>query len=563
MNSQMQPFELVARTVPAFAQALRRHEAGDLAGARAAYLDLIDQPGLTAVCLHQLGLIAAVRGEHGRAAELFRRSIRLDPVPTLAYRNLSAALDRQGDGAGAVATLIDYGCALQGLGHHDEAVPVYRQVLERDPLNYGAYINGGTGLACLGDLPAAARHLLQGAALYGRIGHQVAALVGDLTARLAGRISGLPAADALPPGLPHGAIEKIEDALTTLGKVLTELGCCDEGLLCYRQSVVQAPGFALGHWNLALALLAAGDFPGGWREYEWRWQWDRFPAARRRVAAADWSGEPLTGRRILVWAEQGYGNSLQFAPLVSRLAQTGAEVLFEVEAPLLRLLRHNLKGVTVTALPASPLDPVGDFAPDFVLPQMSLPHRLGLVLDDLPLATGPLRPVPADEPAWAQRIPAGPRRKVGIVWAGRPTHADDARRSIPFRALRPLLRLRAVDWHSLQVGPRAVDIQTAPAGRLADLAPVLTDFAQTAAAIARLDLVIAVDTAVAHLAAAMGRPTWLLLSTPADWRWARDEVAERWYPSLRIFRQPQAGDWTGVIRAVAEALRTDFGARST
>jgi hypothetical protein len=318
--------------------------------------------------------------------------------------------------------------------------------------------------------------------------------------------------------------------------------------------VLQAPGFALGHWNLAIALLAAGIFEGGWSEYEWRWQWDGFPGTRRRLTAVAWSGEPLAGKRIVVWAEQGYGDVIQFAPLVSRLAEAGAEVVFEVPPPLLRLLQHNLAGVTVTRLPDSPFDSIPHFAPEFILPHMSLPHRLALVIDDLPLSTKPLRPIPADEPAWAQRIPAGPRRKVGLVWAGRPAHADDARRSMPFRALRPLFRQRAVDWYSLQVGPRAADSRMAPIGRLTDLSPMLTDFAETAAAIARLDLVITVDTAVAHLAAAMGRPTWLLLSKVADWRWAKDAVADRWYPSVRIFRQRHAGDWPGVVKAVSEAL---------
>lgn len=554
MHPLAQPFDHFARTVPAFAQALGRHQAGDLAGARAAYLDLLDQPGLTAVCLHQLGLIAAVRGEHVRAAELFRRSIRLDPAPTQAYRNLSAALDRAGDPAGAVAALMDLGCALQGQGQHQAALAVYDQVLERDPLVYGAHVNAGTGLAWLGELPPAARRLLAGVTLYGRVDHEVAVFAAELCRQLAGRIDGVAeAACALPPGLPSGPLEKIGDALTTLGKVLSELGHPDSGLACHRRSVAAAPGFALGHWNLALALLAAGDFAGGWAEYEWRWQWERFPDMRRRVAAPPWRGQPLAGKRILVSAEQGYGDAIQFAPLVPKLARMGAEVLFEVPTPLLRLFQQTMEGVTVIGRPDSPLAPADGNAPDFVVPHLSLPHLLNLTAADLPLHTGGWRCCPSDAAAWAERIPSGPRRKVGIVWAGRPTHTDDARRSIPFRALRSLLRRKGIDWYSLQVGPRAGDLQTPSVARPADLSPLLGDFADTAAAIARLDLVIAVDTAVAHLSAAMGRPTWLLLAQPPDWRWS-PPLADRWYPSLRVFRQTWLGDWAGVLQAVGEAL---------
>ncbi len=555
------PFAAVAKAVPAFGAALRRHDADDLAGARAAYLDLIDQPDLAALCLHQLGLIAAAKGEPARAAALFRSAIRLDPGQTLAYHNLHSSLDRMGDAAGAVAALIDLGCVLQNQGQHERAVPVYTQALARDPLCYAAYVNLGTGLAWLGQLPAATRHLLQAAELYGRLVPEVGLFGRRLASRLEGRIEGVAGATSLPPGNPTGAIEKIEDALTTLGNVLRKLNCAEEALACHRQSLSVAPGFALGHWNLSLALLSAGNFLAGWKEYEWRWQWDRFPEPRRILPAPLWRREPLEGKRILVWGEQGYGDILQFAPLVPRLAAQGAEVLFEVPTPLVRLLRQSLDGVRVIERPANPHSLSVDMPLDFVLPQMSLPERLGLTPQDLPLsATARLHPLPGDQQSWAKRLAAETRPKVGLVWAGRPEHAEDALRSMPFTLLRPLLANRRVAWQSLQIGPRAADLAQAEPGSIGDLAPQIGDFADTAAAIANLDLVIAVDTATAHLACGMGKPTWLLLPRVSDWRWSDEVVAGRWYPSLRIFRQAETGDWARLVDQVEAALAgVDFG----
>ncbi len=552
------PFAAIAEAVPAFGAAIRRHDAGDLKGAREAYLDLMDQPQLTSLCLHQLALIASARGEYPRAVELLRRCIRLDANQPLAYHNLRAALERSGDPNGAVAALVDLGCVFYNQGDYRQAIDLFRQILQRDPINYAAHVNLGTSLAWSNDYRNAARHLLLGMELYGRLVKEVGNFARVIEGRLGDWLDLHPGHDLLPPGLPSGAIEKVEDALTTLGKLLNDANKPDEAMLCLRKSVEMAPGFALGHWNLSLALLGAGDFAQGWREYEWRWHWDRFPEPRRLLPLPLWRGEPLSGKRILVWTEQGFGDAIHILPLAGKLVDQGAEVYLEAPQPLVRLFRNSFPEIKVTARPDNPHALTIDTALDFVIPLMSLPDRLGLTKSDLPLMVDYLRPVSEDVAVWAERLPAGGKPKVGVIWAGRAEHSEDNRRSIPFEQFRRLFANSDVEWHSLQIGSPKDSL--AGIETVTDHSAHLKDFADTAAAMEHLDLVIAVDTGPMHLAAACGRAVWQLARTPPDWRWSLDRSTSPWYPTMRIFRQDQAGDWAQVIDDVAKALEEWAGA---
>ena len=546
------PFAAIAEAVPAFGAAIRRHDAGDLQGARAAYLDLMDQPQLTSLCLHQLALIASARGEYPRAVELLRRAIRLDPSQPLAYHNLRSALERAGDFAGATAALVDLGCVFYNQGDYNQAADLFRQIIARDPINYAAQVNLGTALAWRGEYRDAARHLLLGAELYGRLVKEVGVFARMIEGRLEDWLGFGPGHQMLPPGLPSGAIEKVEDALTTLGKLLNDANKPDEAMLCLRKSVEMAPGFALGHWNLSLALLGAGDFVQGWREYEWRWHWDRFPEPRRLLPLPLWRGEPLAGKRILVWTEQGFGDAIHIVPLAARLLDQGAEVYLEAPKALVRLFRTSFPGINVVERPENPHALSLDTALDYVVPLMSLPDRLALSKADLPLMVDYLRGTSDDLATWRERLPAGGKPRVGVIWAGRAAHAEDNRRSIPFEKFRRLFAFDKVEWHSLQVGPSQADLDGVEG--IGDLSPHLTDFADTAAALAQLDLVIAVDTGAMHLAAACGRPVWQLARTPPDWRWSLDWTTSPWYPGMRIFRQVEAGDWDQVLGDVMAAL---------
>lgn len=577
MTGRIALFETIARAVPAFDIALRKHEAGDTEGARKAYLDLTDQPQLTAVCLNQLGIIAFDKGEYGRAAEIFQQSLRLDSTLSLPYRNLSQTLERLGNPQGAIATLVNLGCTLQLQGDHEQSIILYQQILARDPLSYAAHINLGTTLAWSNRLIEATHHLLHGITLYGRQFPEIGSFAQGLKEKIEGSIPSLASPTLLPPGLPHGALEKIEDALTTLGKVLANLSFHPAALSCYHQAVACAPAFALGHWNLALALLGEGDFKNGWKEYEWRWHWAEMPEPRRLLPIPTWRGESLEGKRILIWGEQGSGDIIQFLPLVMKLRALARDVIYEVPTQLLRMMQQSLSGITVINRPDSPHTLTTDMPIDFVLPQMSLPYYLNVTPEDLPLGRSYISTVPEEEALWKSRLLASakettansvtgsatgsrrskkkPKLKVGIVWAGNPKHAEDARRSIPFSLIKPLLENDTVAWYSLQVSPNQIVLSEAlSATTVTDLAPYLNEFADTAAAIKGLDRVICVDTAVAHLAAALDKPVWLLLPKVSDWRWGYETESTPWYPTVRIFRQTTVGDWGEVIERVSAEL---------
>ena len=554
--------DLVAATVPLFAAALEAHRQGQLSRARSAYLELMDQPNVTAVCLHQLGVVAGQQGDHKRAAELFQRAIRIDPGQPMFYQNLSVSLERMGNKPAALDALIDLGCALQKSEMHDQAIPVYRRILEADPCRYAAYVNMGTGLAWLGDTQNAVPALLRGAVLYGEVKPELKLFLARLLPNL---IAGgaVPPDIATPPGPPTGRVEMIEHALASVGKALTELGYHEEAVKCYRMAVETEPGLPLAHWNLSLALLSEGDFANGWREYEWRWRWDKFPDPHRRLPVPEWRGEPLAGKTIVVYAEQGYGDTIQFAPLARRLAEQAGEVLLEVTTPQVRLFKEGFAGGNLHVVERTRnADIIATPKPyHYVVPLMSLPARLSLSLGELPLCGPYIAPQVAAHAAWAKRFAAAKGERIGLAWAGRPTHAEDRKRSLRLERLRALFLLEGINWYSLQVGPASAQIAETNLP-LVDLAPHFKDFADTAAAISELDLVIAVDTAVAHLGAALGKTVWVLLPAVADWRWLQGRSDSPWYPTMRLFRQPTIGDWDSVLADVLRALTERVPQRS-
>ncbi|HOT84086.1 MAG TPA: glycosyltransferase family 9 protein, partial [Candidatus Defluviicoccus seviourii] len=291
----------------------------------------------------------------------------------------------------------------------------------------------------------------------------------------------------------------------------------------------------------------------GWREYEWRWRVPGFTTPARSFAAPAWDGAPLAERTLFVHAEQGLGSAIQFVRYVPLVAAQGGRVVLECQPPLKRLFEGAL---------ASPNGPVaqlivkGDALPAFDVhaPLMSLPHLLRTKLATVP-ARVPYLTAPADACArWAERLASAPRPRVGLTWAGNRNHPNDRNRSLAADALASLVRAGAASFFSLQVG-QAEGTAAFPAGTVTDLAPALTDFAETAAVISGLDLVISVDTAVAHLAGALAKSCWLLLPEPAEWRWLVRREDSPWYPTFRLFRQRARGDWVDVVARVTAALK--------
>lgn len=343
--------------------------------------------------------------------------------------------------------------------------------------------------------------------------------------------------------------------LSSLGNTLRAMGRLPEALTLHAKAVAAEPDTADFHLNRGLALLTAGDFAAGWDEYEWRWRQANNPP---RDFGPVWQGEDITGRTILLHAEQGLGDTLQFVRYVPLVAERGAHVILEVQPPLVRLLQRMPGRAHVVAR--------GDALPPFDThcPLLSLPRAFATRLDTIPSRLPYLHADPVAATAWSARLPAGDGLPVGLVWAGSPhpedagAHLIDQRRSIKLRALAPLFAIDGVRWISLQKDPA----DPPPAGlTLFDPMPEVTDFADTAAVAVNLDLVIAVDTAVAHLAGGLGRPVWLLSRYDGCWRWLNGRTDTPWHPRMRIYQQERPHDWSSVVARIASDLKQRLGRR--
>lgn len=349
------------------------------------------------------------------------------------------------------------------------------------------------------------------------------------------------------------------DAHANLGVILCEMEQADEAIAACRRAVELQPRRAVLQNNLGMILLRLGQYEEGWRRVEARYFADpRFPA--RQLAQPRWDGGDLAGRTLLIHAEQGFGDTMQFARYVPLAAERRGQVIFECY-PELRNLFECLKGGKGVKLITA-----GDAIPPFDVhcPIMSLPLAFGTTLHTVPNAPY-LRPDPSRVEYWKEKLQSTEeathvyaglrRRRIGLVWAGKPTHTDDRNRSMMLSELAPLAAIDA-DFYSLQRGPSARQACYPPSGmKLADFTAQFLDFSETAALIDNLDLVISVDTAVAHLAGAMGKPVFLLLPKIAEWRWMMHRTDTPWYPSMRLFRQENWRDWKGPVEKIVALLR--------
>jgi tetratricopeptide (TPR) repeat protein len=345
------------------------------------------------------------------------------------------------------------------------------------------------------------------------------------------------------------------EALNNLGSLLYDQGRPEEAERAYRNVIELKPDYVDAHVNLALTLLLMGRFKEGWRQYEWRWE-RRKHELYRGFKQPLWDGGETSDRVLLLHAEQGFGDTLQFCRFVSAAAK-GRRVVLEVQRPLVDLAK-TLPGVEQVVSRGDPLPPF-----DLHCPLLSVPDRLGSSLETLPTAPY-LSGDPTRVAVWRERVAPLRGLKVGLVWAGNPTMAADRRRSMCLDQLAPLGSVAGVSFVSLQKGPAETQAKDAPPGLvLHDWTEELRDFADTAALIEVLDLVIGVDTGVIHLAGALGKPVWLLNRFDRCWRWMADRDDSPWYPSLRQFRQKTPGEWGRVVDAVAAALQVSATAPPT
>jgi Tfp pilus assembly protein PilF len=334
------------------------------------------------------------------------------------------------------------------------------------------------------------------------------------------------------------------DGHNQLGVALSSQGRLEEARQCFRRAISLKPDLASAHWNYGLLLLSLGEFAEGWREFEWRLKMPRLKLARD-FPQPQWHGQDLRGKTILLFTEGGFGDAFQFVRYVPMAAGRGAKVILECQSELLALFR-NIRGISAVVARGQSLPPF-----DFQSPLQSLPLVFGTTLETIPVDV-PYLTAPADRIAkWGGRLGNNSSFKVGLAWSG---SAGDNARSRTLETFAPLAAIAGVTFYGLQKGAEAS--QPVPMGmRLIQLGPELGDFSDTAAVAANLDLIISVDTGVAHLAGALGRPTWVVIPQDPDFRWLRNRHDSPWYPTMRLFRQSDPGSWKEPIDEIVQALR--------
>lgn len=498
-------------------RAIASHQAGRLAEAEPLYRAVLDAAPQQFDALHLLGVLQHQQDRSAEAADLIAAALRERPDDPVALTNRSAALNALArfdeaiaDCDRALAGKPDHAeahnnraLALRGLGRVQEALAACERALRLKPGYADAYNNRGLALQAL---------------------RRVEAALGSYDTAL-----------QLDP--------RHFDALNNRGIALFEQNRLDEALACFDRALAIRPNHAHAHWNRAQVLLLTGDFARGWPEHEWRLASN--PGLQRTLGRPLWLGDASpAGKTILLHAEQGLGDTIQFCRYAPMVAARGARTILEVQKPLVELMRTLAGPASVIAR--------GDALPDFDLhcPLLSLPLAFRTELGTIPAQTPYLRAPSCVD--WEERLGAK-RPRIGLVWSGNPGHKRDRDRSIPLYALLPLLDADAT-FVSLQKDVRAADAAVLKETAVIDVASELTTFADTAALVSALDLVIAVDTSVAHLTGALGKPLWLLLQQVPDWRWLTDRPDSPWYPAARLFRQDATRAWGPVVARVRDAL---------
>jgi hypothetical protein len=325
----------------------------------------------------------------------------------------------------------------------------------------------------------------------------------------------------------------------------------DESIEVLRHLIEVAPDYAEGHWNLSVALLASGAYQDGWREFEWRFR-KPSPVIERPFHQPRWDGAPLEGKTILLHAEQGFGDTIQFVRYVQLVAARGGRVIIECQVAALRELLRFVAGVAEVVI-------AGEALPcfDYHLPLMSLPLLFGTTLDTIPDRV-PYLSAPSDKiKQWRNLLGTSVKKRVGLVWYAKQSQVLNRKRSCPLRMFAPLWSVPGIEFYTLQIGVGTDQLEEFSSEfEIVDLTAHINDFADTAAFMANLDLVITIDTAVAHLAGALGVKTWVVLPHVAEWRWLCKRSDSAWYPTMRLFRQPSPGDWASLMEDVTVALHS-------
>lgn len=543
----------------AFQLAMQHLQTGHTAQAEVLLRQLVAaQPG-HCHAWHRLGVLALLAGRVPEAVEMLGQAIAVGGRVSSIYSDFGAALFSSGraeEACGAFEEAIrlqpdlahahrNLGDALVALGFVSEGMASYERALALIPTDAGAWNNLGNAALKIRDFVKAEACYRRATELEPRL-LQAQSNLGDALLKLDRPAETIPCAErviAMDPQFPGGHQNRAI-ALMRLG----DFSAAEAG---FRRAIQCDPTHADSHLGLGILCLLHDRYQEGWREYEWRWRSPLHSSRLRGFNAPVWNGGPLPGGTLLLHADQGFGDTLQFLrylPLVCERARA-RQVVLECQSALFSFLQEiESPGLSVV--------PRGEILPPFDahVSLLSLPFALQ---QWAPVPLG--RPIPETDATkraqWQARL--GPRTglRVGLAWAGNPEHDDDRRRSIDPRRLAPLFSVEGVQFISLQVDPTESRFGVVSMPQLADFTSEIRDFTDSAALMEELDLIISVDTATIHLAGLLSRPVWVLLPDLPDWRWRLSDEQTPWYPTMRLFRQERAGDWDGVLLSAAAALR--------
>lgn len=551
---QSRPFN-IAQTLQ---EALSLHQQGRLRDAEKLYARALKAAPDNFDALHLLGLIKAQSGHLGEAYRLMSAALKINPnMPDalINFANVLHGLKRDAEALesldkalalrpGDLEAILYRGNALSALHRPQDALSCFDAVLARNPGHPDALLNRGTAFAALGqhaqalaDFDAILKHAPNhGEALYNR---------GTALLDLGRDNEAFDTLNRMVGDAPRHA-----RAWNNRGRALQALNRHQDAIASFEKAIAVDKDYADAHSNMALSLLTLGTLPRGFSEYEWRWKRGGMADTRRAYRGRLWLGEfPVGQRTILLTAEQGLGDTIQFVRYAPLLTRAGAAVVLEVQ-PELKALLATIDGVASChargeALPAF----------DLYCPLGSLPLALKTEPSTIPADIPYLRAEEAHIAKWRPMVEALPGKRVALAWAGHARHPNDRNRSIDLKLLETLFAIDGVSFVSIQRELRGDDSALLARQRnITHVGDKLTDMADTAAIAALVDLTIAVDTSVVHLAGAMGREVWVLLPFSPDWRWTLTGEHTPWYPQARLFRQPTAGDWASVLASVCDAL---------